>query len=138
MKKFLCGLYCLLLTSCNTLLSPEDKNEIDLNGTWKMVYAEIKDLTHTSFIKIINDSHFAFFNQDENNQNSFYGGAGTYMLDHNKYIETLSYTSIDAVRNHEFPFTIEMKGDTLIQFGLEHVKEANINREIVEKYIKLK
>ncbi|NMM50841.1 hypothetical protein [Marinigracilibium pacificum] len=117
----------------------------NLRGTWKMVYGEIrendslqiKDLTNIDFVKIINDNHFAFFNQAQDNPNAFYAGGGSYELNGNKYVETLSYTNADALKGHSFPFTIELKGDTLIQFGLEEVKEANIKRHIVEKYIRI-
>ena len=134
-------LNCTNKNTSKTTMSPTNK----LIGTWKMIYAEIKendsikvkDLSSTNFIKIINDSHFSFFNQEDYNSENFYGGAGTYTLNGENYIETLSYTSIDAIKNHQFPFTIEIKGDTLIQSGLEEVKEAGINREIIEKYLKI-
>lgn len=110
-----------------------------------MVYAQtiendslkIKDLTNTTFIKIINDSHFSFFNQDNNNSKNFYGGAGTYTLKGNSYTETLSFTSVKAIKNHKFPFTIMFKGDTLIQSGTEEIKAAGIKRKIIEKYVKI-
>lgn len=116
-----------------------------LVGTWQLVYAEtiekdslkIKDLSHTTFVKIINPSHFSFFNQDRNNTENFYGGAGTYTLEGNDYLETLTFTSTDAIRNHQFPFTVEFKGDTLIQSGLEEIKEAGIKRNIIEKYMRI-
>lgn len=110
-----------------------------------MIYAEtiendsirLKDLTNTGFIKIINKTHFAFFNQENIGNKNFYGGAGTYTLQDNKYIETLKFTSFEAIKNHKFPFTIEIIGDTLIQSGLEEVKAAGIKRYIIEKYIKI-
>ena len=114
-------------------------------GTWQLVYAEtiesdsleVKDLSNTRFIKIINDSHFSFLNQDENSSGAFYGGGGTYTLNGNDYTETLSFTATEALRNHEFPFKVEFKGDTLIQSGLEEVKAAGLKRNITEKYIKI-
>lgn len=134
----------LIVHSCSNKKSLSSNNAIE--GTWKMVYAEInendslkiKDLSHTSFIKIINGNHFAFFNQENNSTNNFYGGGGKYTLEGNNYVEFLNYTSVEAIKNHEFPFTIQIKGDTLIQAGLEEVKEAGIKREIVEKYIRIK
>ncbi|WP_025667323.1 hypothetical protein [Aquimarina megaterium] len=36
------------------------------------------------------------------------------------------------------PFTIEIKRDSLIQYSIEEIKEANIKKYIVEKYIKIK
>ncbi|WP_406684653.1 hypothetical protein N1F78_02705 [Seonamhaeicola sp. MEBiC1930] len=114
-------------------------------GTWKLVYAEtfendslkIKDLTKTEFIKIISNSHFAFFNQQKESSENFYSGAGTYTLSGENYIETLSYTSVSNIKNHVFPFKIKFKEDTLIQSGIEEVKDANIHRKIIEKYIKI-
>lgn len=69
--------------------------------------------------------------------NYFYAGGGTYTLEGNDYAETLSYTSMDALRNHRFPFTVAFKGDTLIQSGFEEVKAAGLKRHITEKYIKI-
>lgn len=114
-------------------------------GTWELVYAEtiendsleIKDLTNTRFLKIINNSHFSFFNQDKNSAEDFYGGAGTYTLNGSDYAETLQFTATEALRNHQFPFKVEFKGDTLIQSGLEEVKAAGLKRNITEKYIKI-
>jgi hypothetical protein len=130
----------IIFFSCN---KKETKNDIE--GTWKMIYAEtkqgdsieLKDLSNTDFIKIINASHFAFINQDYNNVENFYSGGGTYTYQGNKYVETLDFTSVELIRNHEFPFTVKIDGDTLIQKGIEEVKAAGIKREIIEKYIKV-
>lgn len=114
-------------------------------GTWQLVYGEIKegdsvqikDLSRTKFIKIINKDHFAFFNQIENKEEGFYSGGGTYSLKGKDYTEKLKYISLNSLRGEEFHFTVEFKGDTLIQSGFEDVKKANIKRYIVEKYIKI-
>ncbi|WP_299549296.1 hypothetical protein [Seonamhaeicola sp.] len=128
------------------ILSCAKKQPVNpLLGTWKMVYAEtleqdsltVKDLTNTAFIKIINDSHFAFFNQHNQSTEHFYGGGGTYTLNNNNYVETLSYTSVEALKGHTFSFKVDFAGDTLIQSGIEKAKKANINRKIIEKYIKI-
>ena len=111
-----------------------------------MVYAKtiegdsikLKDLSNTTFIKIINKSHFAFFNQENNGTANFYGGAGTYTLKGDDYTETLNFTAVEAIKKHQFSFKIEIKGDTLIQSGIEKVEAAGMDRYIVEKYIKLK
>ena len=136
----------LLLTNCTNKSS--DKSDAllsPLEGSWKLIYAEIKendslkikDLSKSSFIKIINADHFAFFNQENNSSNNFYAGAGTYTLTGNNYVETLNYTSAEGIRGHQFPFTIKIKGDTLIQSGVEEIKHATIHREILEKYLKI-
>ncbi|MFC5044476.1 hypothetical protein ACFSTE_14995 [Aquimarina hainanensis] len=154
MKKIIVAASLLILVACKNQTaevsvapSVDDVKETKspIEGTWKMVYGEIrekdslqiKDLSNTSFIKIINASHFAFFNQNTSGEANFYGGGGTYELNGDAYAETLSYTSVDGVRGHRFPFTVEFKGDTLIQYGLEEVKKANIKRHIVEKYIRI-
>ncbi len=129
----------------NSTTIDNDKNNTKLAGTWKLVYGDVlendslrvKDVSTSDFIKIINKSHFAFFNQRRGTGIDFYGGAGTYTLEGNTYKETLNYTSVDEIRGHEFPFTIEIKGDTLVQRGLEEIKEAGIERYIVEKYIRI-
>ncbi|VAW10301.1 hypothetical protein MNBD_BACTEROID03-1575 [hydrothermal vent metagenome] len=128
-----------------TTIVDNDRSSTELVGTWKLVYGDVlendsltvKDVSTSDFIKIINRSHFAFFNQRRDTGKDFYGGAGTYTLEGNTYKETLNYTSVDEIRGHEFPFTIEIKGDTLVQRGLEQIKEAGIERYIVEKYIRI-
>ena len=130
-----------LLLSCS-----KRQNTNALIGTWKMVYAEtlendslvVKDLSNTEFIKIINQDHFAFFNQQKESENRFYSGGGSYLLNGNNYYETLSYISKVNLRGHVFPFHIEFRGDTLIQSGIEKVEKANISRKITEKYIKMR
>ncbi len=147
MKKItILSILTLMFGSCDAEKTNSSSKDVsELIGTWKMIYGEIrendsleiKDLTTADFVKIINKNHFAFFNQDHSDINGFYAGGGTYTLKGNTYIETLNYTSVEVIRGHSFPFTIEIKGDTLIQFGLEEVKEANIKRNIIEKYIRI-
>ncbi len=138
----------LLFNACHqkeTKLPTNPEKDNKLIGTWKMIYGEIrendsleiKDVTKTEFVKMINKTHFAFFNQPNDSVNGAYAGGGTYTLVGKTYTETLNYTGVEAIRGHSFPFTIEIKGDTLIQYGLEEVKEANIKRDIVEKYIRI-
>lgn len=122
----------------------EAKNEI--MGSWLLVYGEtrtadsleVKDLSNTQFIKILNEDHFAFFNQKKDTAEGFYGGGGTYTLKENVYTEKLDYIGVKELRGHEFTFDVEIKGDTLIQSGVEDVPEAGIKRHIVEKYIRIK
>ncbi|WP_282124561.1 hypothetical protein [Algibacter mikhailovii] len=138
MKRIVFTFLVLTIFSCK-------KQSNTIVGTWKMVYAEtiendsinIKNLNNTEFIKIINHSHFAFFNQQKDGNENFYGGSGTYELNGQNYTETLSFTAVNAIRNHTFPFKVQIKGDSLIQTGLEEVKEAGINRMITEKYIRI-
>lgn len=140
----------LLFFSCKQEKMEDAKalvpNKNSIVGTWKLVYGEIrekdslevKDLSKSEFIKILNDTHFAFFNQNKKTSEGFYGGGGTYELKGTDYIETLDFIETESYRGHRFPFTVEIKGDSLIQFGTEEIKEANIKRYIIEKYIRLK
>ena len=138
------SLVALCLSSC-TKSSEKLVHRNDIEGTWQLVYGQvkendsliIKDLSKSSFIKIINGSHFAFFNQVEDDAGQFYGGGGTYTINGDDYVETLTYTSALDFKDHTFPFEIEIKGDTLIQSGIEEIKEVGIRREIVEKYVRV-
>lgn len=129
-------------TSPNPLANSE-KNAIE--GSWKLVYADIKendsvqikDLSKTDFIKIINDSHFAFFNQERGTSENFMGGAGTYTLKGSDYAETLDFINAPDYRGHVFPFKVEIKGDSLIQQGHEKIEAAGLDRYILEKYIRI-
>lgn len=117
-----------------------------LEGTWKMTYAEIrendsvqvKDLSAADFIKIINGSHFAFFNQERGTHENFTAGAGTYTFDGSKYIENLEFINFVDYRGHSFSFDVEIKGDSLIQQGYEKIEGSGIDRYILEKYIRIK
>lgn len=125
--------------------SEHPNQKVDITGTWKMIYAEtlekdklkIKNLEHTSFIKIINNSHFAFFNQSEEDSANFYSGGGSYDFDGSNYQENLLYTNAKNLRNHTFSFQVNIKEDTLTQEGIEHIKDAGIHRKIIEKYIRI-
>jgi hypothetical protein len=123
------------------------KQEISpIEGTWKMTYAEIrendsvqvKDLDSTDFIKIINKSHFAFFNQERGTQDNFTAGAGTYTFDGSNYVENLEFINYMDYRGHSFSFDVEIKGDSLIQKGYEKIEASGIDRYILEKYIRIK
>lgn len=145
----------LLLTSIILFSCKESKTETDkiisnkknpIEGSWKLVYADItendsvqvKDLNNNDFIKIINETHFAFFNQDRGTNENYVAGAGTYSFNGEDYIETLNFIPAVAYRNHVFPFKVEIKGDTLIQHGHEKIEEADLDRYILEKYIRIK
>jgi len=114
-------------------------------GTWKLVYGEVKendsltvrDVSKVEFIKIINKTHFAYFNQGYQEPRNFYGAGGTYILKGATYTEKLTYTAWEDYRDQSFPFTIEIKKDSLIQYGIEEVKEKGIKRYVLEKYVRV-
>lgn len=142
----------LIAASCREEIKPKEKIKLSqedsspIEGTWKMTYAEIrendsievKDLSSTDFIKIINRSHFAFFNQERGTNENYTAGAGTYTFDGSKYVENLDFINFADYRGHTFSFEVEIKGDSLIQQGIEKIEASGIDRYILEKYIRIK
>ena len=125
---------------------------ISLQGTWKLLTGTViekDDTTITdytmakSFIKIINDSHFAFLLHDLNKGKDsasavFSAGGGSYTLNGSSYTEHLEYCNAREWEDHDFTFTVTIKGDTLIQSGVEKIEAEGINRINTEKYIRIK
>ncbi len=138
-----------MLTACQTATTPDAG--LNLNGTWQLVSGTTitKGVSATTdytkgqrMIKIINGSHFAFLRHDINppkdSSNHFDAGGGSYTLKGDKYTEHLDYYSSKNWEGKAFDFTVKLSGDTLIQQGLEKVESENINRTIIEKYLKVK
>ncbi len=129
----------------SSVKAPENSIKNSIEGSWKLIYADIKendsiqikDLGKTDFIKIINASHFAFFNQEKETSENFMAGGGTYTFNGSDYSETLNFINAPDYRGHVFPFKVEIKGDTLIQQGHEKIEAAGLDRYILEKYIRI-
>ncbi|MFH6946151.1 hypothetical protein [Flavobacterium sp. FlaQc-50] len=145
MKKALSLLVLLItISACNS-----DKKQNLIEGTWRLISAETteKDSTFSTFnsktkmIKIINGSHFAFFNHDLNNGKDstaavFFGGGGKYTLKDSVYTENLEYFNNRQWENNKFEFVVKVKNDTLIQKGIEKIEKLGVDRVIVEKYVR--
>jgi hypothetical protein len=141
-------LCCLILVSCTQ--KPESvKQQLPLNGTWKLLSGtliENGDTTVTeytagvSFIKIINDDHFAFLQHDLNHGADssavFVAGGGPYTLKDSLYTEHLEYCNDRGWEGHDFSFVVSVKNDTLIQKGMEVIPEKGVNRLNIEVYVK--
>lgn len=136
----------LLALSCT---KPSETPKVDLTGTWKLLsgtLVENGDTTVTdytgnvSFVKIINDSHFAFLQHDLNKGTDstavFVAGGGRYTLKDSLYTEHLEYCSDRAWEGNDFSFTVTIRNDTLVQRGVEIVEAQGINRENTEMYIR--
>jgi hypothetical protein len=136
----------LAISACNS-----DKKENTIEGTWRLVSATAteKDSTFSTFnpktkmIKILNGSHFAFFNHDLNNGKDsttavFSGGGGSYTLKDSIYTENLDYFNNRQWENNKFEFVVKIKKDTLIQKGVEKVEKLDVDRIIIEKYVREK
>ena len=141
------------LLSCgeNSEDKAQDPAQPAIVGTWKLLKGtliEKGDTTVTdytqkiSFIKIINDTHFAFLQHDLNKGKDstavFVAGGGSYSLADSMYTEHLEYCNDRNWENNDFKFTIQIKDDTLIQSGVEKVESAGVNRLNIEQYVRLK
>lgn len=144
----------ILIVSCSEKAQddPETSATTSIKGTWKLLTGTIiekGDTTITdytknkSFIKIINDSHFAFLLHDlskgkDSLSAEFSAGGGSYSLTGNNYTEHLEYCNAREWEGHDFSFTITISGDTLIQSGVEKIEAQGINRINTEKYLRIK
>jgi hypothetical protein len=124
---------------------------LPLQGTWKLISGtliEKGDTTVTdytkniSFVKIINDTHFAFLQHDVNKGKDsaavFGAGGGTYSLKDSTYTEHLEYCNAREWEGNDFTFTLTLRNDTLIQSGVEKVEGAGVDRVNIEKYSRVK
>ena len=127
---------------------PQIADEVSLKGTWKLltgILIEKGDTVVTdytidkSFIKIINDSHFAFLSHTlRKDTTDFSAGGGSYTLTGNNYTEHLEYCNAKEWEGHDFSFTVTITGDTLVQTGVEKIEAQGIDRINTEKYIRYK
>lgn len=142
-----------ILISCETTPKEQDmsKTLLPVEGTWKLLSGttiEKGDTTVTdytqgkSFIKIINQSHFAFVGHDLNKGKDstafFSSGSGTYELKDSAYTEHLEYCNDRAWEGNDFHFTVTISNDTLIQQGIEKIESAGVDRINIEKYVRVK
>ena len=135
-------LVVILCVGCNT-----KPTQPPIVGTWELVAATTteKDTNFSTFdsrnkfIKIINPTHFAFLNhnlraKEDTNAGTFTAGGGAYTLVDSVYTESLDYYIDRKWENNKFEFIVTMRGDTLVQKGIEKVDKLGIDRVIVEKY----
>ena len=143
----------VILMSCG---AADGNNEtaspaLPLTGTWQLLRGTVINNTDTtitdytkniSFIKIINNTHFAFLQHDMNKGKdstaSFVAGGGSYSLKDSLYTEHLEYCSDRNWEGNDFMFTVKINNDTLTQYGIEKVQTAGVNRLNIEKYLRVK
>ena len=149
----------LLLLITTTLLScgqkKDDQNKsqslVSIAGTWKLLTGTLIENNDTvvtdytknkSFIKIINDTHFAFLTHDldkgTDSTAMYTSGGGTYSLSDSIYTEHLEYCSARNWEGHDFSFTVTINNDTLTQSGIEKIDSIGVNRLNIEKYIRVR
>lgn len=140
---------CLLLIGSLMACQPSAKPHA-IEGTWKLLSGtliEKGDTTVTdytqgkSFVKIINRSHFAFLLHDlakgQDSTALYSSGGGTYSLQGDDYTENLEYCTDRAWEGHSFRFKVLLKGDTLVQSGIEKIEKEGIERLNIEKYVRV-
>ena len=140
---FLCG--------CGDNINKVPQARQPIVGTWRLITGIIinngdtvqTDYTKTrSFIKIINDTHFAFLKHDLKNGKdavtaAYDSGGGTYTLTDSIYTEHLEYCMERVWEGNDFKFTVTIKQDTLVQTGVEKIEKIGVNRLNIEKYVRL-
>lgn len=141
------------IISCGTAPQNIDSKQasVPITGTWKLLSGTliekgdttVTDYTKTqSFIKIINNSHFAFLLHDlKNGKDSsavFSSGGGSYSLKDSLYTEHLEYCSDRQWEGHDFQFTITIQNDTLTQKGVEKIEKIGVDRINIERYVRVK
>ena len=146
-------LICLILTSCKEEATNNTPGEfsVPIKGTWKLLSGTtiengdtiVTDYTkNISFIKIINETHFAFLQHDlakgKDSSGVFVAGGGGYTITDSSYTEHLEYCSAREWEGHDFTFAVTIKNDTLVQRGIEKVENAGVNRINIEKYVRVK
>ena len=146
-------IFTFLLASCGSKNNNAETKPQSLRiaGTWRLLTGTaiqngdttVTDYTkNISFIKIINDTHFAFLKHNiahaKDSSNEFDSGGGTYSLKDSAYTEHLDYCLEKEWEGHVFNFTITINNDTLIQSGMEKLDGTNINRLNIERYVRMK
>ena len=152
-NKLNCLLILLTLISCNVSVKYNENKStpIAITGTWKLLTATLIEKGDTAttdytkdkeFIKIINDTHFAFFGHDlnkgKNADSSFSAGGGNYSLKDSLYTEHLVFCNDRQWEANQFQFVVSVNNDTLIQQGIEKIDSLGVNRLNIEKYIRVK
>jgi hypothetical protein len=149
------GLTAMLImsfASCNTSVKHNEASAtIPIQGTWRLLTGtliEKGDTTVTDytkgreFIKILNDTHFAFLGHDlekgKKADSSFSCGGGHYSLKDSAYTEHLAYCNDRQWEGNDFHFTVTIHNDTLTQQGVERIDSIGINRINIEKYVRVR
>src|SRR5579885_1932327 len=124
-------------------------SKLPIEGTWKLLTGTLIDKNDTtvtdytkgqSFIKIINGDHFSFLLHDLNKGKdsasaTFSAGGGAYTLQDSTYTEHLEYCNDRQWEGNDFPFTITINNDTLVQKGIEKIDSLGVNRLNIERYV---
>lgn len=146
MKKLIFLVVCCTLFACTS-----EKPANPIEGTWLLlngITIQQNDSTFTDYtqnqktIKIINQDHFSFLRHDLNKGADsaavFVAGGGKYFLEGNKYTEHLEFCNYREWEDNTFHFEVQLRGDTLVQKGIEKIEELGVDQVIIETYVRLK
>lgn len=107
-----------------TRTTVEEKNPIE--GTWELIsgksqYPDVTELwpdtDYERQIKIINQTHFVWINQDTSREHIYSFGGGKYTLNGDNYTEHIEMFILPSWIGKTIPFKIKIEGDTLILSG---------------------
>jgi hypothetical protein len=111
---------------------------LNIQGAWKLVYQKMTTPYNTNIntlqnleIKIYSKSFFSFGCQETEGASA---GGGKYTLDGNKYVESIIYFPDPSYINKIITFTMEMKNDTLYQYG---IVDSTSNLRVLNKFVRL-
>ncbi|MBG9376913.1 lipocalin-like domain-containing protein [Panacibacter sp. DH6] len=152
MKPAIClFVFITAFIACQQPVKETAATTLPLQGTWKLVTGILIEkgdsavtdyTTGKSFIKVLNQSHFAFVGHDlgrGKDSTAFYtSGAGTYNLQDSNYTEHLEFCNDRGWEGNDFHFTITIHNDTLVQQGIEKIDSLGIDRINIEKYVRVK
>ncbi|MCG8583059.1 MAG: hypothetical protein MI866_24285 [Bacteroidales bacterium] len=141
-----------LLCACNCNKQGKSDFPEQYVGTWQLISSDYhsKDSVTSNMvdgqemIKIITPTHFAFFLHDlhqgkDSSNVAYMSGGGTVSYEDDTYTENLDFCTARNWETHSFHFKLELKGDTLIQQGVEELEELGLGNEnllLIEKYIR--
>lgn len=98
-------------------------------GAWELVYAIYKDESSGKVleenkgdsdksIKVLSKRHFSFITQGKDGKFSV-AAAGTYSLEPGKYVEVVTYSSMDRLLGKTYRFDCKLKDGLWIHSGKE-------------------
>jgi hypothetical protein len=140
-----------LVLIITTIFSCTKTTKHPIEGTWQLITGTLIEKGDTvvtdytkniSFIKIINNSHFAFLQHDlkkgKDSTAVFASGGGKYTINESLYTEHLEYCSAREWEGNDFKFSYLIRNDTLVQKGVEKIVSQGIDRVNIEKYVRVK
>ena len=112
-----------------------------LKGTWKYVSGEYAtpngnvkaEAPAVTSTKIISDTHFSYITLHSNK--FAYAGGGTYVIEGNKFIETVKYGNLEDYIGRTMAFTFKVDGDLWYHTLYENGKfvESEIWKKVPSK-----